>query len=646
MEPKVSIASLLLLLSAIKAVENQPNTHNYESLSTQKRTPSSNEQCEDYNDISSWMKEQLNLNSRLRHFQRDLDFILSSLNKTTSPKMCYFYEENTLKLVINQLNAIQGGSGTQIGQLESNGDLESSLEIILPQIRNLVPKGIQSCCENFGKFIKKIKDDLGKRVKALKRKLKEVHSGNSKENDALQKKLKDLENQIEETKRSLEMLQKQMGDNDENTKCCSKLGEEIQDLDNKLRTMKSEAVEKTHKLDNQLKNLKDKQGNGDEIITIIKQNIEDGAENIKNILSQCDKNCVNKNSSEDKNLGNKYLFDLEKKTENLQMLVETLSKKFGDLDIQGSTNLSVTLNTCLENGETFSKIQSHLQYLEKQRNEICSEGSPGGSGSGVSVAKPNCSSIERLKKHFKELQKEGETLRRDLKKFSKCCEKIDDLNLQVARLESLLKEMNQTYNDHLKDNSNQIDAIRKSMDDSLKKLGTNNQQQNSEDLQEQMSDLKKVLDQARIKFEILKDRQDRLLIKKELTENSTYSPDEFAGLKKDFEEFNKDVDGKLKDLDLLKKKKKDAMAPLQKFKNEVSQDLDKIKKRLSGSDDLGKQVKDQIEDQKKQANLMLDCKNRCMNIDKMDDLIDRVEDMEKLVNMKKSRTRRWKRKYV
>jgi len=143
-----------------------------------------------------------------------------------------------------------------------------------------------------------------------------------------------------------------------------------------------------------------------------------------------------------------------------------------------------------------------------------------------------------------------------------------------------------------------------------------------------------LLDQAKIKFEILKDRQDGLVKKKELMENSTYSPDELAGLKKDFEEFNKDVDGKLKDFELLKKKKKDAMPLLEKFKNEVSQDLDNIKKRLSGSDDLGNQVKDQIEDQKKQANLMLDCKNRCMNIDKMDDLIDRVEDMEKLVNIK------------
>nr|XP_036672321.1 protein SGM1 [Drosophila suzukii] len=631
MEPKVSIASLLLLLSAIKAVENQPNTG---SLSNQKRTPSSNEHCEDYNDISSWMKEQLNLNSRLRHFQRDLDFILSSLNRTTSPKMCYFYEEDTLKLVIDQLNAIQKGSGNQTGQLESNLDLESSLEIILPQIRNLLPKGIQSCCANFGKLIEKIKDDLGKTLKALKRKLKEVRSENSRENEVIQKKLKDLENQIEETKPSLERLQIQMGDNDENTKCCSKLEKEIQDLDNKLKTMKSEVGDKTQKLDNQLKKLRDKQGNADELIKIVKENIEDGAENIKNILSQCDKNCVNKNSSEDKNLENKYLFDLEKKTENLQMLVETLFKKFGDLDIKGSTNLSVTLNTCLENGEMLSKIKSHLQYLEKQKNESCFEGSP----------KQNCSSNEGLKKHFKELQKEGETLRKDLKKFAKCCDKIDDLNLQVARLESLLKEMNQTYNDHLKDNSNQIDAIRKSMDDSLKKLGTNNQPKDIEDLKEQISDLKKLLDQAKIKFEILKDRQDGLVKKKELMENSTYSPNELTGLKKDFEVFNKDVDGKLKDFELLKKKKKDAMPLLEKFKNEVSQDLDKIKKSLSGSDDLGKQVKDQIEDQKKQANLMLDCKNRCMNIDKMDDLIDRVEDMEKLVNIKKSRTRRWKRK--
>ncbi|XP_043950628.2 putative leucine-rich repeat-containing protein DDB_G0290503 [Drosophila biarmipes] len=556
--------------------------------------------------------------------------------------MCYFYEENTLKLVIDQINAINKGSGTQLGQLESNGGLEYSIENILTQLRDAVPKGIQSCCESLGKLIEKIKDDLGKKVKTLKRYLREVNSGESQEKDALQKKLKNLENQIDETKSSLEVLKKQMDDND---KCCYKLKDDIQDLDKKLRAIKSDADDKTHKLDNQLNKLKEKQRNGDDLITNIKQNIEDDAENIKNILSQCDKNCVNKNVSEANNLENKHLLDLENKTETLRMLVEGLSKRFGDLNIQESNNFSVTLKTCLENGETLSKIQTHLQYLAKQKNESCFGGSPGGSGNGVSAAKKKCSFNEKLIKHLKELKKEGETLREDLKKFAKCCEKIDELNLQVARLENLIKDMNQTYNDQLKDNSDQFEALKQSLDDSLKKLGTNNQSINNEDLQEQINSLIKLLDNAKIKFEILKDRQMGLFKKKEKIENSTYSPDELASLKRDFEEFNKDVDGKLKEFEILKKNRKHALPKLERFKNEVGQDLDHIRKKLSGPKVLEKQVEDQIEDHKKQASLMLDCKNRCMNIDKMDDLIDRVEDLEKLVNMKKSRTGLRKQKY-
>ncbi|KAI8037717.1 hypothetical protein M5D96_009217 [Drosophila gunungcola] len=60
MKPKVLIASLLPLLSAIASMGSH-RTHRHGRLSNQITAPPRYEQCEDYKDISSWMAEHLKL---------------------------------------------------------------------------------------------------------------------------------------------------------------------------------------------------------------------------------------------------------------------------------------------------------------------------------------------------------------------------------------------------------------------------------------------------------------------------------------------------------------------------------------------------------------------------------------------------------
>ncbi|XP_026833876.1 spindle assembly checkpoint component MAD1-like, partial [Drosophila erecta] len=324
--------------------------------------------------------------------------------------------------------------------------------------------------------------------------------------------------------------------------------------------------------------------------------------------------------------------DLEKNSETLQKLVETFFTKLGGLD---TINLNVTLNICQENNETLSKIQSKIEFLLKHNSKTCFEGSSGGSESTSLLIIKNCSSNENLHNSIAELQNQTENLRNELKKFPKCCQKIDSLSLNVGKLEKQMKEMNQTYNDHINANAKQLNSIKENMGESLRKLGDNHTADN-ESLSKLARKLKKDLKKGSLTLGFLKERQDGLLKDRNTTQISLYSPDEMNGLKKDLDEFRQVIDGKLKDLELKKQSKIDDRQRLERFNTETNQDLDKLNKISLVHKELEMRIKEQIEGLIKKANEMLECKKNCSKIDTMNDLMDQVEDMEKI--LKKSKT--------
>uniref|UniRef100_A0A6P4FS05 Interaptin n=1 Tax=Drosophila rhopaloa TaxID=1041015 RepID=A0A6P4FS05_DRORH len=480
---QVSIASLLPLLSAIAAVESQ-HTRGFESLSNQMRAPLGNEKCGDYNDISTWMDEQKKLHAQWRNFMAEL---LISLNGTTSLKKCCLFEETNLKLVIENINAIDQDSGNQEGQLKYSGDLGTDLENILLKIKEAVAQGFKSCCDNLQDVVKNLKDKLEEKLQDLTGNSNEVNPKISREKDELQNKLNDLKDKIKDLKERLETL-------------------------------------------------------------------------------------------------------------------------------ETSELLNERTQSCFEAGGS----RTFAIYNDK------------------SISNSNCTFDKKLQDRIRELEQEEESLREELKKPPKCCQKIDELSLETNQLQSMLKEMNRSYNDTLKEYENQFKDIEESTNESVKKMGDINKTKNNESLQEKIKNLTKELDKANITLETLKDKQSDLFNSNNSSNNATNMLVELASLKRDFNEFRDNVDRQLKDIEgqqlfSLSADAKDSLQLLENFNNDISRDMDKIKKNLLDRDSLAKQTQDQIAELKNQADIMLECQKRCTKINKMNDFIDRIEDMENLV---------------
>ncbi|XP_033161340.1 reticulocyte-binding protein PFD0110w [Drosophila mauritiana] len=622
---QVSIASLLLVISAITLAKN---THDYGNIYNQIRAPPVKERCDDYNDISKWIAEQVKLSAQLRKFKRDQDAILSYFGKTPTLMTCRFYEEITLNRIVEKVNRINEMSGTQVEKLKSSGDLEKDVENVLPQITKFVSKGIKSCCENFTKLIENYKKDLNLKIKNLPSKLNEKDFGKLNENDSIQKNLGYIEKQVEEIRPLFEKLQKYFRDSQANSKCCDGLKESFKALENKLSLAKGNGYNQALKIENQLKELKDKIQENVKKTNVLKTTLGHRFENIKNILSICNQSYVHKYVSMDTSI----LLDLEKHAETLQKLAETLLKNLGGLDIHKPTmNLNVTLNTCQENNELLTNIQSKMGYLLEQNSKACFEGSPTDSENSSGLINKNCSSNEKLQNSIAELEKEIGILRKNLTNFPKCCQKIDDLIVHMGKLENMMKKMNQTYNDHLNANSNQLNSIKDGMDKSLRKISPIHDDGDTKNLQELARKLKKDLIKGSLTLSILKERQDDLLKDNNKNPSSLYSPDKMAGLKKDLYEFSQDIDGKLKDLELKIQSKMDAVKHLDTFNKEANQHLDKVKANTLEHKELDMRIKDQTENQIKQTNEMLNCTKKCSKINMMNDLMDQVEDMERIV---------------
>ncbi|EDW94516.1 uncharacterized protein Dyak_GE20010 [Drosophila yakuba] len=616
---QVSIASLLLVITCESAVTAVRNTHENGNIYNQIRAPPVKERCDDYNDIAKWIDEHIKLSAQLRKFQKDQIAVPSYFKKTPTSNTCNFYEESSLNRILEMVNRINKKSGAQVEKLISTGDMEKDVENVLPQINKVFAKGIKSCCKILAKLIEQHKVDLQEKLKDMPKKLIETEPGNLNENDAIKEKLGYIEKQFEDIKPLFQKVQKHSGDTEANTKCCNSLKVSIQALESKLNIIKCDGDNQSLKMQKQLKELKDKIREKGDLTNVFKKTLGQRSENINNILSICNKNCINKHVSMDPI----SFLDLEKIIENLQKLVDTLFTKLGGLDI---INLKGTLNTCQDNNKTLTEIQSQIEYLRKQNSKTCSEGLPVGS----ELAIKKCASNEKLQNSILGLQNEIGILRNELTKFPECCQKMDDLSVYIGKLGDMMKKMNQTYNDHTNANSNLLNSIKEGLVESLKKLGKNPSHDN-ENVGNPARKLKKDLKKASLSLGFLKTKQGELLKVINEMQTSLYSPDEMNGLKKDLDEFRKDIDGKLRDLELKKQKKINDAQRLDTFNSEAIQELEKFIKKGLAPKELEMQIKDQTEEKVKKANEMHDCKQRCSKINTMNDLIDQVEDMEKIV---------------
>ncbi|XP_052848453.1 LOW QUALITY PROTEIN: girdin [Drosophila gunungcola] len=571
--------------------------------------------------------------AQLRNFQTDLGRLLGSLNGTSSPPKCSFYEEITLQLIIKNVNAIDQG-----GQLNQTGDIGSDIENVLPKIKRTLDKGFKSCCGNLRDSIQMLKDDIEKSVQKLLTKSNDAE--NSREIDALRDKLNYFEDHIKELKARLDTIQKDMVEYKATTKCCAELKRQIQALDIKVKTTKSEADEQNQKLYDKIKALMDKQRNQDDIASIVKTTIKDRGENIKIIIDKCEKLCGIEDGSDVRHFEKKDILDFETKIENMQKLIEKLSNKLDEFDFQ-TTSFNATLQICQENVEKLSKVKFEVQEL--QNDHICPTASSERpvtvrewSPKDISQRQINCFMIQDdLKDRIKELQEENEILGKKLQKLTKCCQKIDQLGIQADHLKNTLKQMNQTYNDQIKSHENQFKHIQKSLEETLKGLSDINESKIYKGLQEQLKNIDSKINIAYLKLESLSKKQSGTLKIIEGTKNAENLSNEMERLIKDFNGIRQKVTSQLQDFKENKLSEpspndKDRDKNIEKLNDIVRQDLDRLKKALLQHNDLEKKVKDKIDNQQTPLNLMIDCQKKCKGINKIKELIDQLEDAEKL----------------
>lgn len=122
--------------------------------------------CEDYDDIAKWSDKQLKINDQLRNLQMVMSSIIVSINRTTSIEKCCFYENNSMALLIENVNEID-----PVNQIESSNDLSTNLKNILSKIKKIVVKAFNSCCENLRGTIEKAKREVEKKSKGYRNKI-------------------------------------------------------------------------------------------------------------------------------------------------------------------------------------------------------------------------------------------------------------------------------------------------------------------------------------------------------------------------------------------------------------------------------------------------------------------------------------------
>ncbi|XP_041674277.1 reticulocyte-binding protein PFD0110w, partial [Drosophila eugracilis] len=639
---QVLIASLLALLSAIKAVEPQLNTHDYGSLLYQLRTASETEQCDDYNDVTRWMEEHMKLNVYLEKFKNDQSSLLIFLNETISSKICRFYEENTLQLINDNLKQDSGNevqhihtgnevqnteTGTDTQLIVPEADLDKNLENILSQIKKNYPKGLKTCCEDLNSSINELKDELGKRLKNLTEKSEVVNPGNSSLKDVLEKKLKMLMDEIEDIKQNLQMLQPKLSGKEGSTKCCTEIQKDVKNLNDKLTIMKTQADNRVHRLGSQLKDLKDKQRNNYQIVSHLNQTTVNRVESIKDILNNCENNCVKKNVIDENNL------EKIKNMKNLQVHVEKNDLNF---IIQSPANLSEKLETCKKNIEKLTEIQSQIEYLINNKTNTCfrlrDAENVGQVTSDGSVSNDQLGSL------MKELQKEREILHKKLEKFEKCCQNIVLLHGRALTLKNDLKLINETYKDYINILAYELDGLKDHMDEAQQKL-FESQSRNIDDPGEQIKMVNKEMDNLMMKLKILIDREVEVVKDWNKLTNSTPPSDVLDNLEKNLDKFSEDVDKQLKDFEVQKLDSKDPLGLLQSFNNKINQVVNNVRNASTNSQKRNNQIQDQIKELQKQATYMLECKNQCLQINNLNDIIDRVEDLEVAVKTKVTKFR-------
>ncbi|XP_070136302.1 putative leucine-rich repeat-containing protein DDB_G0290503 [Drosophila bipectinata] len=627
---QVMITSLLLLLSA-KLSESYDERMWHISSDVRPLPRSTMKNCDDYNDVIGWITYQMEINGKLKNFQKNLGILNESLNEKASLKNCCFYENRTMEIIINDINKISRANGNQDGEpLKPTGDMGKDLDNILPRMKQIVSKGFKSCCKNLQEFMKKLEEDLQKQLEDLKKKL-ESTTDNSKGKEDLEKKLKELQDHSNELKDRLEKLEKQLSEKENSeSKCCAELDGKIKDLESQIKTAKNQADDKDKNLENKLKDFKDKQQDQETQMKDLKKIVENRVEKIKNLTLKCDTNC-NPESGKNNNLS-----ELESRFEKLENLILNISKNY-DKSNSGSSNANVIVNikVCEENAKTLQIIEQLLQNL------INSKTQPN-----------NNESCIQLNNYINDLNEQKKHIEEKLEKSKSCCKAIKKLKEKTERLKIELKNSVEKYEKHINESDSNYNKLKDHLNEKLaqlealiKNLTQGNPSQSNTDLYEK---LKAIQTEVAKSQETLKEIQNQLKKLSNPSKNQTETinkkyndlTDELLKQQQKFDELQNKIvlrvealENKIIQEHSNSNNANERLKRLENLYDRLRQDLDKAQKKfqvLNNLEQLGKDAQNRIV---KLEEFVNKCRSKCEQLNKLDDLIDKIEDLEKLAKV-------------
>ncbi|XP_060655153.1 putative leucine-rich repeat-containing protein DDB_G0290503 [Drosophila nasuta] len=608
MTPQLLMMHLLFILSAIQGMKAY-KYYAYDGGSTphlisrrtfnahptvQRRTIEN--QCNQKGEITHWINQQVARNTKLTEFNQKVQKILDNVNEnnTTEKAHCCFYENNTMDKVFADITILSEKYNINGGvALKSTGDMGQDLDRILERLKQLVGKDMKSCCNHLSAKLKELKADFVKQLEELKLKINK--NPENKENLSKDKEL-ELKNKLEKLMERMEQLEKKQLENEKISgkgTCCKELEQKLKELQSQVETAKT--GNKTADLDKELQDFLDKQKEQVTKIKEIEEELKKRAANVQKILENCEKRCGNKQTGNETNgktsKENSGINDDSRRLDTLEQMIQSLIENHKKL------------NNMLENMTKCKRADNCEQKRIKDQAEFQSQ-------------------IEKAKV---------------------CCKDIDKLGQDNEELRQNIKKMNASYTEHLSQLNNEIKELQNGLKDALESKNpdkdTNKESSKNQEFKSELDDINKKLDQLQ---NTLIDNENKLnnvqqqsnLLFKELTNSLEIQKNVTKQFEKSAEKRFDDLNSKGKTENPVDQA--DRLDRLEKEQNKLSENINKTQELQKRVEELEKKLKEALDDLQASKSTVDKCSLKCKQLDNINDMIKRIEDLEVKVKNHKS----------
>ncbi|KAH8234827.1 hypothetical protein KR032_003750, partial [Drosophila birchii] len=548
---------------------------------------------------------------------------------------CDFYEKDSIQSIFENVEKIIDLNSNKSKEIPKiSGNLAKDLSQIIPLFKNIVPKGLkkQECCEELAEYLKEIVENLQDKWEDLKINIsKKIDKDKTKIKEKLQDNQEDLGEQLEDVQLQLEHIQEESVSKFK-PKCCSKFYRKINNLQNELNNVTTDANDNNQEFGTKLKKINEKLRSQDKRSTEVSETVGKREKNIKEMVEKLENKTIGSNCSEN---------ELEDRISQMENRVKEQEIKV----VSSASNINI--NLCQENGEKLAKIEYELENILKYRNKQGNEGTGNSISEKEGFEKAGSGNLdgsppETTEDSIKKLLAEAEKLRESLRNSDLCCEKTDYLQGLGEKLLKSTDQLNQTYDENIKNNAldlNNIESLLKNATDKLESITNDRQSQKKsnqneaegEDLKKQLTNIQSELDKAKADFKNLQNKLNALPNSKNRPINSNnYNLND--NFKEELKKFNENWLKTDKRLRLLEEST--AGKSLARLLESLQQQINKSESEIGRLENLDQSHYANMKKLTNLENQVTFCQNSCNDLDLINDLLDDIEDTERFLKAK------------